>query len=127
MRVRADPRQDLRNHGASPHARPHTYAALAADVHRFIAQHRIKDPTLIGHSMGAKAAMTLALQRPGLVANLVAVDNAPVDAALKTDFHGYVAGMLEVQRRGVRRRGDADEVLRPWAKVRRRAFLFSGR
>ena len=82
-----------------------------------MAQHGIERPTLIGHSMGAKAAMTLALQRPDLVRNLVAVDNAPVDAALKTDFHGYVAGMLEVARRGVRKRTEADEILRPWAEV----------
>jgi pimeloyl-ACP methyl ester carboxylesterase len=86
-------------------------------VRNFMAQHGIERPTLIGHSMGAKAAMTLALQRPDLVRNLVAVDNAPVDAALKTDFHGYVAGMLEVARRGVRKRTEADEILRPWAEV----------
>jgi pimeloyl-ACP methyl ester carboxylesterase len=84
-------------------------------VHSFITKHAITRPTLIGHSMGAKTAMTLALQRPSLIANLVAVDNAPVDAALKSDFHGHVAGMLEVARRGVARRAEADEVLRPWA------------
>jgi pimeloyl-ACP methyl ester carboxylesterase len=88
-------------------------------VRSFIERHDITRPTLIGHSMGAKAAMTLALQRR----NLVAVDNAPVDAALKTDFHGYVAGMLEVARRRVRKRADADEILRPWAEVSTVAFV----
>jgi pimeloyl-ACP methyl ester carboxylesterase len=66
--------------------------------------------------MGAKAAMTLALQHPALIRNLIAVDNAPVDAALKTDFHAYAAGMLEVARRAPRNRADADAILRPWAE-----------
>jgi pimeloyl-ACP methyl ester carboxylesterase len=86
-------------------------------VRAFIDAHQLRKPTLIGHSMGAKTAMTLALQQPELIANLIAVDNAPVDAALKSDFHGYVQGMKEVERAQPTKQTEADELLKPYAKV----------
>ena len=43
--------QDLRNHGESPHAPRNDYPAMAEDVAAFLAQHGLKNPTLIGHSM----------------------------------------------------------------------------
>jgi pimeloyl-ACP methyl ester carboxylesterase len=113
------PPQDLRNHGSSPHTPRHTYPLLAADLSAFITNHRLKTPTLIGHSMGAKAVMTLALREPERIANLIAVDNAPVDAMLKSDFGTYVRGMKEVERVGVSRQSEADEILEKYVKVSR--------
>jgi pimeloyl-ACP methyl ester carboxylesterase len=86
-------------------------------VRAFIDIHKLRNPTLIGHSMGAKTAMTLALQEPDLIANLIAVDNAPVDAELKSGFHSYVIGMKEVERVQPTKQAEADEVLKPYAKV----------
>lgn len=43
--------QDLRNHGDSPHNPHHNYVAMSDDVARFIEEHKLKDPSLIGHSM----------------------------------------------------------------------------
>lgn len=109
--------QDLRNHGDSPHATPHTYDTLAADVHDFLTTHNLASgtATLIGHSMGAKTGMTLALRHPSLLASLVAVDNAPVDAALASDFGRYVAGMRAVEEAGVSSQRAADEILQAYA------------
>jgi pimeloyl-ACP methyl ester carboxylesterase len=112
--------QDLRNHGSSPHNRTHDYIHLAKDVEAFIAKHDLRRPTLIGHSMGAKTAMTIALRQPSLIANLIAVDNAPVDAALKSDFRSYVKGMQEVEKAKVKKQMEADQILKPYAKVGRR-------
>lgn len=67
--------------------------------------------------MGAKTAMCVALTWPGKVANLIPVDNAPVDAALRSDFGTYVQGMREVANRRVTRQSEADEILKPYAKV----------
>lgn len=43
--------KDLRNHGDSPHAQRHDYTAMAEDVGAFIEEHKIIEPTIIGHSM----------------------------------------------------------------------------
>ncbi len=69
---------DLRNHGASPHAEPMTYPAMAADVRTLFESQEIERSDLIGHSMGGKAAMWLALTEPQRVDRLVVVDIAPV-------------------------------------------------
>lgn len=89
---------------------------MAADVADFIRQHGLKETTLIGHSMGAKTAMTLALHEPDLVANLVAVDNAPVDARLASDFARYIQGMKKIDEAAVTRQAEADKILEPYEK-----------
>lgn len=84
---------DLRNFGHSPHNKRMDYPALAADVEAFIEQANFKEkPILVGHSMGAKAAMAVALRRPELPGMIVAVDNAPVDLtpAAMSGFGKYV-------------------------------------
>lgn len=72
---------DLRNHGASPWAETMDYAAMAGDVSRLIARQGLQRPSLIGHSMGGKVAMALALLQPELIERLVVVDIAPVQYA----------------------------------------------
>ncbi|KAF2474414.1 alpha/beta-hydrolase [Lindgomyces ingoldianus] len=107
---------DLRNHGDSPHHRIHNYTALAEDTENFLQQHNLKDVTLIGHSMGAKTVMTMALRDPDCCANIIAVDNAPVDAALTSDFPRYVEGMRRVEEAKLMDLKEADEMLEPYAK-----------
>ena len=65
---------DLRNHGRSPHVDEHTYKTMADDVQNFLAENWIYGCHVIGHSMGGKAAMRLALDYPELVNKLVVVD-----------------------------------------------------
>ncbi|EGV65150.1 hypothetical protein PSN45_005209 [Yamadazyma tenuis] len=69
---------DLRNFGRSPHIKRLDYPSLAADVERFIENKNLEKPVVIGHSMGGKTAMALALRRPDLLKMLISVDNAPV-------------------------------------------------
>ena len=68
---------DQRNHGRSPHARAMAYPALAADVLAYLDANRLDRAGLIGHSMGGKTAMTLALSAPERVRWLVVADIAP--------------------------------------------------
>lgn len=68
---------DQRNHGRSPHADSLSYEDLAADAAAFLDRHGIESAACIGHSMGGKAAMRLALDEPDRVAALVVVDIAP--------------------------------------------------
>ena len=69
---------DLRNHGESPWADTHSYADLAQDLQDTIQDLGTKADVL-GHSMGGKAAMLLALQNPQSVNSLIVADIAPVD------------------------------------------------
>ncbi|KAI1331933.1 alpha beta hydrolase fold family [Xylariaceae sp. FL0255] len=107
---------DLRNHGESPHSPRHDYTAMADDVAGFISEHRLELPTLIGHSMGAKTALTLALSQPSLITDLVSVDNVPVDAAISRDFATYVRGMKHIESAGATRQSEADGILAEYEK-----------
>jgi hypothetical protein len=61
--------------------------------------------------------MALALHEPDLVANLVAVDNAPVDARLGSDFGRYVQGMKKIDEANITRQAEADKILEPYEEV----------
>jgi pimeloyl-ACP methyl ester carboxylesterase len=85
-------------------------------VSAFLQTHSLKDATLIGHSMGAKTVMTMALADPSCCANIVAVDNAPVDAALASDFPRYVEGMRKTEEAKPMSQKEADALMEPYAK-----------
>ncbi|OKL57197.1 hypothetical protein UA08_07660 [Talaromyces atroroseus] len=103
--------KDLRNHGDSPHAPEHTYSHLAEDVDEFIKEHNLGKTVLIGHSMGAKVAMVLALQSPETTAGVIPVDNAPVNARLGSPFQDYINGMKEISANHVTKQSEADQIL----------------
>lgn len=87
---------DLRNHGALPQAAPHTYLTLADDVLGFLKERQWDNVILGGHSMGAKAAMLVALKKPLAVLKLVVIDNSPVQASLVT-FTENLEAMGEIE------------------------------
>ena len=68
---------DMRNHGASPHSSQINYPAMAADVKHTCENLGLQKFHLLGHSMGGKTAMQLALDHPSLVERLIIVDIAP--------------------------------------------------
>lgn len=105
---------DLRNHGDSPHAEPHTYKSMAADVKQFILDHKLGDPSVIGHSMGAKTAMELALGDPNLVSSCIPVDNAPISLRLGTDFGKFIQGMIAVERAKCTQSKDMYSIMAPY-------------
>ena len=69
---------DMRNHGDSPHAADMRYPTLAADVHETLQALGVDQAAVIGHSMGGKAAMAMALQWPTQVGRVLVSDIAPV-------------------------------------------------
>lgn len=118
--------QDLRNHGDSPHDPRHDYTAMAEDVEEFLQEHNLRNSTLIGHSMGAKAAMTVALRQKYPISNLISVDNAPVDAALKSDFAKYVQAMRKIAEANLTKQSQADAILQEYEPhLAIRQFLLS--
>lgn len=99
---------DMRNHGESPWAESMTYAEMAEDVAAVIAGLPEGRAEVVGHSMGGKAAMVMALRQPELVERLVVVDIAPVSYEAER-LMPYVEAMrrLELSALGSRKEADA--------------------
>lgn len=100
---------DMRNHGESPHANDMTYTAMAGDIAEFIENQALRPCPVIGHSMGGKAAMMLALSRPELVERLLVLDISPV--AYDHDYSNYVNAMASIDFTQVARRGDVEPTI----------------
>jgi esterase len=99
---------DMRNHGESPQTSTHSYADLAADLAEVLAAHGAPADVL-GHSMGGKAAMVLALSHPGIVRRMVVADIAPV--AYAHDQRQHVQAMRGLPLEGLTTRAEADRRL----------------
>ncbi|MEW8506337.1 MAG: alpha/beta fold hydrolase [Candidatus Thiodiazotropha sp.] len=103
---------DLRNHGRSPHHKAMDYGSMAEDLLQLINQLEIDGLHLLGHSMGGKVAMLLALQQPERVERLVVADIAPVAYAHRFDniFRGLAGMPLDE----IKSREEADRWLAEW-------------
>ena len=99
---------DMRNHGSSPRAVGQSYPDMAADLAEVIrAQGQVMD--VLGHSMGGKAAMQLALTEGALVRRLVVADIAPI--AYEHDQSQHIHAMRALDLAGLATRGEADRRL----------------
>jgi len=100
---------DLPDHGQSPRSERFDYVDYADQVASLLTR---DDPVaLVGHSMGGKVAMLVALRRPELVERLVVVDVAPVPYDHATEFDGYITAMRGIDLDTLERRSEADEAL----------------
>ncbi|MDC1228583.1 alpha/beta fold hydrolase, partial [Octadecabacter sp.] len=98
---------DMRNHGASPWFNTQSYDDMADDLAELL-----DGPAfIVGHSMGGKAAMVLALKHPELVQRLVVADIAPVSYSHTQSQH--IDAMRAIDLGMVERRSDAGETLDP--------------
>ena len=84
---------DLRNHGESPHAMEMDYPCMADDIVELMDHLNIPQAHLLGHSMGGKVGMQVALNQPEKVDKLIVADIAPVDYT--PDRHGGVLDGLK--------------------------------
>ncbi|MEO0393502.1 MAG: alpha/beta fold hydrolase [Pseudomonadota bacterium] len=115
---------DLRNHGHSPRANTMTYEAMVADVIRYLDTQGIDQTAILGHSMGGKVAMLVALQHPEMVSQLIVADIAPVD--YDHDFTRHFEAIRAIELGALKSRQDADRIMADYiddAMVR--AFLLS--
>ncbi|MBT8152910.1 alpha/beta fold hydrolase [Epibacterium ulvae] len=99
---------DQRNHGFSPWTDTHSYPELADDLAEVVDAHG-GQMDVIGHSMGGKAAMTLALTHPGKVRRLLVADIAPV--AYTHSQIQFIKAMRTVDLANLERRSQAEEQL----------------
>ncbi len=101
---------DLRNHGASPWCEPMTYEAMAADVLRLMDEEGLEGAAVLGHSMGGKVAMTLALTACARLSALIVVDIAPV--AYERQLEPLLDALLAIDPAHYRSRGEVGAALR---------------
>lgn len=100
---------DMPDHGQSPWSERFDYLAAADQVADLLSA---DDPVaLVGHSMGGKIAMLVALRHPEVVARLVVVDVAPVAYDHADEFAGYIEAMRALDLDSLESRGAADEAL----------------
>ena len=99
---------DMRNHGQSPRAPSQSYGEMAADLAKVIEANGAPMDVL-GHSMGGKTAMVLALTRPELVRKLIIADIAPV--AYNHDQSQHVHAMRGLDLTDLTSRSEADRRL----------------
>ena len=103
---------DLPDHGRSPWSADFSYLAMADRVADFLDEAaRGERWTVVGHSMGGKVAMLVALRRPDLVERLCVVDVAPVPTAAVSSFQTYVAAMRQIDLDALPDRATADQVV----------------
>ena len=100
---------DLRNHGKSPHSSQFDYNVMSDDLIRFVRHHHLDGISLIGHSMGGKAAMQFAFSWPDSVRKLVVVDIAP--KAYAASDRQVIDALASLDLSMVSRLKDADEML----------------
>ena len=101
---------DLPDHGRSTWIDTASLAAYAAAMRGWMDQHELKAAHFMGHSLGGKVAMELALTEPARLGKLVVADIAPVTYA---EHHQVILNALQqVAARGCQTRGEAEVMLR---------------
>lgn len=100
---------DLRNHGHSDWDDVHDYKHMATDVHEMIQAEQLNDVVLIGHSMGGKAAMQVAVDFPGELKKLVVADIAP--RYYEQHHQSIIKGLQSLDFNQLKTRGEADKQL----------------
>ena len=100
---------DMRNHGDSVHDAIMDYPSMAADIELFLDTQKIAKANILGHSMGGKAAMWLALSHPERINKLIVADIAPV--SYRHSFADLIQALQELPLEELSNRKQADSLL----------------
>ncbi|HMU66376.1 MAG TPA: alpha/beta fold hydrolase [Cellvibrionaceae bacterium] len=113
---------DLPNHGRSPHTDSTDLPAMANAVAAWMDAQGIHKAHIIGHSLGGKTAMELALSQPARISGLVVIDIAPVHYP---PHHNEVfKGLSQVNPAQIQQRGEAEALMLPFVpETAVRSFL----
>jgi esterase len=102
---------DLRNHGASPHHPLMDYPSMADDLLQFMDAQGLTTASLLGHSMGGKAAMWFALNHPERMDKLIVADIAPV--SYEHSFDNLIQALKALPLSEISNRKQAEQLLTP--------------
>lgn len=101
---------DLPGHGRSPTQVRYDLSGMAATLSAWLSREEVGKAHLVGHSLGGKIAMQLALEYPDQVRSLVVADIAPVSYPARHD--AVFAGLAAVDAANCQNRDEADALLR---------------
>lgn len=101
---------DSRNHGRSEHSHDFSYDAMADDLAELMADEKLSECSIIGHSMGGKTAMFFAMKYPQLLHKLIVADIAPRKYA--PHHQSIFAALHSVDVENITSRKEAEEKLR---------------
>ncbi|MGI9525575.1 MAG: alpha/beta fold hydrolase [Weeksellaceae bacterium] len=105
---------DLRNHGRSFHHSDTTHASMADDLVAYLKEYNINNASFIGHSLGGKVVMNLALRNPELVDKLIVADMAP--KTYPPHHQDIIAGLKNVDFTKVETRSDVEPFMQEYIK-----------
>ena len=100
---------DLRNHGGNVFKKNHSYSLMMKDIIELLNYLKIKKTNILGHSMGGKLAMLLALNHHEYVNKLIVADIAPVNYPIEKQ--NIVDKLLDLNLDMIKSRNEADELL----------------
>lgn len=100
---------DQRNHGQSPHDDAFDYPSMVADLAELVHDLQLKNPVILGHSMGGKTAMNFAIRHPDLLERLIVVDISP--RAYDLEHYTIVKGLKHIPVTALASRNEADAIL----------------
>jgi esterase len=113
---------DLPNHGRSAHTDSTSLPALAESVVAWMSENNIKQAHFLGHSLGGKVGMEIALRYPEKVKQLIVADIAPVAYTARHD--DVFAAFRAVDLEAISSRIDADKMMQPYvSELSTRSFL----
>jgi pimeloyl-ACP methyl ester carboxylesterase len=103
---------DQRNHGRSFHTDDFSYELMVEDLVRYMDHHGLEKAHVLGHSMGGKTVMLLAVEHPDRVDRMIVADIAP---KFYPRHHQFILDALHAVDFGsVSSRNEIDEVFRKY-------------
>ncbi|MEP7171411.1 MAG: alpha/beta fold hydrolase [Bacteroidota bacterium] len=100
---------DQRNHGRSSHSETFSYHDMAEDIYEFMNDEKINSAFIIGHSMGGKTVMDLAMYHPEKISKLIVVDMAPKKYAVQN--RDVANALLEINLNEIKTRKEVETQL----------------
>ncbi len=100
---------DLPNHGRSPHSEQTSLAHMAEQVYQWLQKQSFRHASFVGHSLGGKVAMEVALSHPACVDRLAVMDISPIH--YEPHHHQVFKGLLSIRPEDIKSRAQAEQVL----------------
>ncbi len=101
---------DLRNHGKSAHHHVFNYEVMLDDIMELLLEQNIDKCNVLGHSMGGKLAMYLALHYPEKIRKMVIADISPTNYSL-TRYSDLFNTLQSVNIEEITKRSDIEQYL----------------